>query len=119
MDLAVEKHLVTILQEENYRLLLQKQLAKDFANAGLDLGEDFQSVTLSLTELFTIVREELLRQLEKGERQTLTLMYSVDIPEKAFLKVLHEKDVPGILAQLIIEREAQKIYFRIKYSGDK
>ena len=115
MDLPVEQHLIPILQEENYRLLLQKQLLKDFRTAALELPSEMENVTYSLTELFDIVREQIVLQLEKGERQTLTLMYAVDIPEKTFLKTLSEKDLPAVLTRLVIEREAQKIYFRVRF----
>ncbi|MGV3630146.1 MAG: hypothetical protein ACO1O6_03020 [Bacteroidota bacterium] len=117
MDWPVEQHLVPILQEENYRLLLQKQLLKDFTASGLFLPREIETETLSLTELFNLVQEQVVLQLEKGERQTLSLLYAVDIPEKKFLKILGEADFAHVLTQTIIEREAQKIYFRVNFSS--
>lgn len=117
MDWPVEQHLLPIFQDENHRLLLQKQLLKDFTNSGLLLPGELETVTLSLTELFTLVQEQVIIQLEKGERQTLSLMYAVDISEKTFLKIIGEADFPVVLTRMIIEREAQKIYFRVKFSG--
>ncbi|MCE3296722.1 MAG: hypothetical protein K0R65_2436 [Crocinitomicaceae bacterium] len=116
MDFPVEQHLIPILQEENYRLMLQKQLLKDFTNSGLQLPSEIEHVTFSLTELFDLIREQIILQLEKGERQTLSLMYAVDIPEKTFLKILGEADFASVLTRLVIEREAQKIYFRVNFS---
>ncbi len=117
MDLLLDQHLLPIVQEENYRLLLQRQLLKDFSTAGLQLPAEMESETFSLTQLFSTIREQLILQLEKGERYTLTLMYAVDIPEKTFLKIISEADFTNILTQKIIEREAQKVYYRVNFSG--
>lgn len=116
MNLALDKHLLPIFSDEKALILLQKQLVKDFSFSQIDFPSDFEENTYELESLFKIVQEKLVFILEKGERQTLQLLYTIDIPEKKFLSILGTENIALSLTQLILEREAQKIYFRLKYS---
>lgn len=116
MDFPIQQHLIPIFQEEKYRLLLQKQLRKDFSASGLDLPDELDEAVFKLSDLFELVRQQLVSQLEKGERHTLNLMYLIDIPEKQFTGILGDDDFTDKLTRMILEREATKIYFRVKYS---
>jgi hypothetical protein len=54
-------------------------------------------------------------QLEKGPEAFFQLMYRLDIPEKKLNMVLHDADVAAKLAQLIYDRQLQKIQSRLYY----
>lgn len=116
MNLKIEKHLLHIFKDEKALILLQKQLAKDFAFSQIEFPTDFEEHVYELEKLFKLIEEKLVQILEKGERQTLQLLYTIDIPEKKFLSLLGTENIARSLTQLILEREAQKIYFRLKYS---
>lgn len=116
MNFPIEKHLLPLFQDDNALLLLQKQIAKDFAVSQVDFPESFSLEVFSLDNLQAIVQEKLVQIMAKGERQTLQLLYTIDLPEKKFLSILQNEDVAKSLCYLILEREAQKIYFRLKFS---
>ena len=54
--------------------------------------------------------------MEVSEQKTLQLLYTIDVAEKRFLETTIKKDVLSNLAEEILKREAQKIYYRIKFS---
>lgn len=116
MLLKIEDHLIPIINEEKNRLLLQQQIQKDFSRVQENFPDDFQERVYAISELYQLIKEKMTLFLEQGERQTLQLLYTIDIPEKQFLACIHQADFLDEIVRLIIQREAQKIYFRIKFS---
>lgn len=108
--------LIQITSNEQNRLLLQKQIAKDFLAVQCEFQEDFLTTIYSVESILSFIQEKLIETFERGERISLQLLYTIDIPEKDFLKVIGTENFQNKLSQMILEREAKKIYFRLKYS---
>lgn len=100
----------------NHLLLLQKQIFKDFESYSTHFPEDFLEKSYSFDEIIFFIKENLTSVLEKNEAKTLQLFYKIDIPEKQFLNLVSSENAIQNLSDAILYREAQKIYFRIKYS---
>lgn len=87
------------------------------------LGLSYADFVLHENNEFTIL-ENLIRNLqpillELSKRQPEQLsqfIYRVDLPEKKFHSALAENQSFEKLAYLIIEREAQKVFLRQKFS---
>jgi hypothetical protein len=97
-------------------LLLQKQVFKDFESISNHFPEDFLENCYSFDQIIFLVEENLASVLEKNETKTLQLFYTIDIPEKQFLRLISSENAIQKLSEAILFREAQKVYFRIKYS---
>jgi len=62
------------------------------------------------------LRKLLSYLLEKDFEKLLNFMYRVDINESKFKKALESDDITGSIADLVINRQLLKIYYRKKYS---
>ena len=51
-----------------------------------------------------------------GETNLLQLLYTIDIPEKDFLKLVQSPNFLPTIASMVLKREAMKVYYREKYS---
>lgn len=111
------KALDFVLENARNRILLQQQLIKDFAQLGQEFPVDFAENPVSLTDLEQAVRELTVAIMEQGEPKLLQLLYFIDIPEKHFLALLGQEHFLPELIQKIIYREAEKVYFRQKFSS--
>ena len=110
------KALEFVRESQENRLLLQQQLVKDFGSIGELFSEKFQTDVLEWNTLVASVRELTLNIIEKGEQKLLQLLYQVDIQEQYFLNLLGHESFLNKLTEAVIKREAEKIYFRKKYS---
>ncbi len=97
-------------------LMLQKQLFKDFENLSTRFPSNFLEENYSLDEIRFIIKDNLTFVMEKNESKTLQLFYTIDIPEKQFLSLISSENPIQNLSEAILLREAQKVYFRMKYS---
>jgi hypothetical protein len=96
------------------------QLRKDYGRAGLDFPfRESQIADEALADLLTTLRDDLYRLLMERFDHYLNLMYAIDLPERAFRQVqpTDAVEVAGQLADLILEREWQKIQFRRRFGG--
>lgn len=105
-----------VLSSEANRLKLQRQIEKDFAQLGGAFPVDFCERLYERIDLLDLIEANLVRILEQSERNTLQLMYLIDLPEAKFLALTQDPDFLKKITQLILDREIQKIYFRLKYS---
>lgn len=92
------------------------QLIKDFHQHGIDLTPFLLKEQLKLDELFTIMAEICQNIYENNSSKWLPLMYTIDISEKEYLRIMQLENWDKI-AYFIIRREALKIYIRNHYSG--
>ena len=74
---------------------------------------------LAYQELFSLI-VPLMKEMLKGERIRLkSLLYLIDVSEKKLQRSLMDqtaKNEAEIIAEMLIEREIQKVAFRIFYS---
>lgn len=97
-------------------LKTQCQLAKDFGNHGFYFEADFETSAYTTSRLQETVRHVLSEIIERQPSKWLPLMYSLDISEKNYLRFF-ENAQPGWLAdfaQVVIRREAQKVFLQGK-----
>lgn len=102
------------LQIQLYRKLL-KQLEKDFglANIAIDFRADIKPEGLT-----TMLHEKIYYLILEKFADYLNLMYVIDVPEKAFkeIKVTDVVEVAEQVAFLILKREWQKVWSKVRYS---
>jgi hypothetical protein len=88
-----------------------------------DLGIDEESMMIPVSGIdSSMIREKLAlvisHLLQNNFERLLQAMYRLDVSESKFHRVLHEEDpqqIPFALADLVIEREMQKVKTRIMY----
>ena len=102
-------------QEEALYTKLVAQLKKDFilANVWMDLPENVEP-----SKLKTLLHEKIYHLILEKFTEYLNLLYIIDVPEKAF-KEVHMTDAVDVAEQvtfLVLEREFQKVWLKMKYS---
>ena len=106
--------LVASLSNQDFVLKTQKQISKDFNQHGFEFEPDFESNSYEIGKLRTLVQEMLLNVIEKQPKKWMPLMYTLDIPEKQYVRFFSGVTSDWIIdfAFLVIKREAQKVFFR-------
>lgn len=102
-------------QEEALYKKLVEQLKKDFvlANVWIELPEN-----VAPSKLKTLLHEKVYHLILERFTEYLSLLYIIDVPEKAF-KEIHMTDAVDVAEQvtfLILKRELQKVWLKMKYS---
>jgi hypothetical protein len=100
--------------EEDFVIATCQQIHKDLAG----LVNTFQALKIDFSEdvypqLETHLKEILLGLNDSNLQQ---FVYQVDLKEDLFLNAISAQDEYEELSFLIIQREAQKVYFKIQYS---
>lgn len=94
-------------------------------NHDLDTGEEQMLVPVSgidYSELHSKLSVIIAYMLDHHFEKLCNIMYRLDVSEKKFQKVLTGRPAPEIapaIAELVIEREMQKIRTRILYKNGK
>ena len=106
--------LVASLSNHDFVLKTQQQLSKDFSQHGFEFEPKFDTEAYEIGNLRIAVQEMLLEVIEKQANKWMPLMYTIDIPEKQYLKFFSALNSEWIIdfAFLVIKREAQKVFFR-------
>jgi hypothetical protein len=99
----------------DFVLKTKQQIAKDFNSSGIPFNEAFITDELNYFEISSIVSQKLLEVMRTGETALLQLLYQIDIPQSQFLGIVQEKDLSDQLADLVIRREAYKVFLRSKF----
>ncbi len=99
----------------DFVLKTQHQIMKDFELSGHQFHPVLRNTEFSLDDLTEIVSEMLAEVLDKGERQTLQLLYQIDLPQAEFLNEVENPDFLRVLSGKIIRRAAYKVYLRSKF----
>jgi hypothetical protein len=107
--------LETEFTDPEFVLKTQRQIVKDFYPSGIRFGAEFEIETFSYLEIIDLVSEKLGELMTLGERQTLQLLYQIDIPQQDFLALTTDPDFITKMSELIIKREAYKVYLRGRY----
>jgi len=111
-DLARYQRNINLLKE------VVLQLNKDFQLTGLTVEFSNNSQT-AYTELTNQIKPVVAYLLEKQPERFWNLLYSIDISETKVKEALFgsEPDSLGLLTNLILKRELQKVVIRHFYSG--
>lgn len=105
------------LQSEDFVLKTQRQLIKDFASANVLFPDNFNSQPYEVNQLIIEISERL-KSIERSSASALSqLLYRIDIPESALPDLMHSDDFHTNLAQLVLRREAYKVFLRSKFSS--
>jgi len=102
-------------QEEIFSL--QKSVSKDFIKndySSLIPNNDFER----LEEFRKYLTEKMKDMLDKNYNSLINTLYRIDISEKKVSELFSSKNkelIPEKLADLIIERQIEKIHFRKRY----
>ena len=99
-------------QVADFVLKTQKQIVKDFYSSSLYFDEKFQEIELSKNEILEHIQCKLEEIIQIGETQLLQLLYQIDIPQSTFLEHIGEGNFIEKLSDLILRREAYKVYLR-------
>lgn len=105
--------LVIQFDSSEFILKTQRQIAKDFYSSGVSFSEEF--------ELTAISKDEILSTIVKGLDEVINsngisqLCYQIDLPEEIYASLFNEPDFTDQLSQLILRREAYKVYMRTLY----
>jgi hypothetical protein len=96
-------------------------ISDSFNRYGLDLPispSDMQD----LNQLKIYLTEKLKDMLDNNYDQLVNMLYRIDVSEEKLNELFGSKNrtyIPSALADLIIERQLQKIHFRKKYKEGK
>ena len=100
---------------------VQKFISKDFIQndySSLIPNNDFER----LEEFRKYLTEKMRDLLDNNYNLLINTLYRIDVSEKKLSELFSEKkkeSIPGKLADLIIERQIEKINFRKKYREGK
>jgi len=103
---------------EEFRLKTQQQLSKDFEVHGFGFHPDFCIEVLEVQQLSDTVCDALMYMVEKKSSSWQPLLYTIDISEKVYVHYAtsQQENWMQSFAWEVIRREAQKVFFRIKFS---
>lgn len=104
------------LRSVDFELKTRAQLVKDFATQGLYFHPGFESSTGDFEAIIAEIASLIVELMKRGERYLLQLLYTIDLPERYFLEIVQESNMPQILATYILRREAYKVYLRKQFS---
>ncbi len=116
MQLLLDRSKLDIqFQLPEFVLKTQQQISKDFATVGETFSDQFIEEEYSYDEILTEVQKHLVSVMRSGETTLLQLLYQIDLPQQDFLSIVTDKDFSEKMADLIIRREAYKVYLRSKF----
>ena len=104
------------LNDADFVIKTQEQIAKDFGKFNLFFPEEFRTTALTKEAIESLLAERIADLMQEGETRLLQLLYTIDLPEKEFLSLTTQADFLAQLSERILFREAYKIYLRKKYS---
>lgn len=110
----MEKNSSLELIFSNNILLVQKQILKDFNPFDIHFPENFDKEIYAFEEILMLI-ENNLSQIMENQQKTLQLLYKIDISENLFFEIIQKPDLLTNLAHQILHREAQKVYYRLKF----
>ena len=113
-----DKELEAHFSNELFRLKTQRQIAKDFESHGFSFNPIFCDEVVDIQQLSDTVSEALFYMIEKKASSWQPLLYTIDISEKLYIQYAtsQEQNWMQLFAWEVIRREAQKVFFREKYS---
>ena len=111
-----DESLISYFSNEAFVLKTQQQIEKDFAKFSLYLPEYFVLEPLDKLAIELLIQEKIAEVMKYGETQLMQLLYTIDIPESDFLHLITAPNFIKNISEMILKREALKVFFRQKYS---
>jgi hypothetical protein len=116
MTLFLTKPAVELaFQSHEFVLKTQLQIVKDFNRSGVDFDSQFSLKEFDYDQIIVEIESTLLKVMTSGKAQLLQLLYQIDIPQSHFLALLKNPKLSGELSELILRRDAYKVYLRSKF----
>lgn len=100
---------------------VSESISNTFNRFGLELPLSPNDIE-SLNQLKSYLTEKLKDLLENNFNLLVSTLYRIDVNEQKLNELFGSKNrvpIPAALADLIIERQIQKIHFRKKYKEGK
>jgi hypothetical protein len=107
MAQELQEQVKQALSNQAFRAETLVQLQKDFQRCGLEF------ISNELLELLPSI-EECIKPV--STRQLQQLIYLIDVPESIFLSLSRKDSFHQELSEVILMREALKVYLRHKFS---
>lgn len=95
---------------ENNLTIVQQLIVKDL---GLNVEEDVKIEGLKKLHLW--LTQEIIILMDRDFQKLLQILYRIDVNEQKAKKALSATDPASSIAELIIQRELQKVESRKKY----
>lgn len=105
------------LKSEDFVLKTQRQIVKDFGTAGVDFPSDFQSIPWKVDQIIGEISIRLKELQSTSSSLFSQLLYQIDLPESILPDLVHSDDFYSNLAEIVLKREAYKVFLRSKYSS--
>ena len=102
-------------QSSEFILKTQQQIAKNLEQFSINFDSSFITTPLFYDELLLEVESRLAELMKTNEQRFLQYLYMVDLPEKEFLTLLNDPLFLPKISELILRREAYKVYLRTKF----
>ena len=104
------------LNSSEFVLKTQRQIMKDFGTANIDFPGSFRIYPLPIDQLLTQVSIRLKELDSTNSAAFSQLMYQIDLPENVLPDLHASDDFYLNLAEVVLKREAYKVYLRSLYS---
>lgn len=104
------------LKSDDFVLKTQCQIVKDFGTAGIDFPSDFQSIPWAVDQLIGEISIRLKELQSSSSTSFSQLLYRIDVPESILPDLSQSNDFYLSLAEVVIKREAYKVFLRSKFS---
>ena len=116
MDFTNTIQLLQYVKDKSLLEKLYEQLKKDFVLANIPFEVKRDSTIYDFKDL---LQEKIYLLMMEHFDSYLNLLYIIDLPEKAFKKIIitDTVEVSQQVSFLILKRELQKILFKEKYSS--
>ena len=107
-------------EEKNQVFEISETISKDFDKAGISaiiIPDEFDD----LTQLRAYLTKKIAELLDTNYQKLINILYRIDVNEDKLNELFGSKNrefIPARLADLIIERQIQKINLRNKYKRD-
>ena len=116
MEYTLSKSQVLIeFESSEFILKTQRQIAKNLALFSISVDTVFLDNILTYDSILLSLEPQLAELMKASEQQFLHYLYLVDLPEIEFLNLLNDPEFLPKISELILKREAYKVYLRAKY----
>jgi hypothetical protein len=104
-----------LIIQDDFVLKTQRQIIKDFGTVGQDFDAGFSEHSCTAEQIIQEIQPRLIDLMRTGEQTLLRFLYQVDIPEQGFLMLIGNSNMAAELSELILQREAYKVYLRSQF----